>query len=290
MFKKAVFTDEISQDFQKAVDVAQEYGLDGLEIRSVWDTPPQKISADQVAQMKKILAKTKTEVCSIASPFYKCAIDSPKDRQEHIEILKSCIRLAKAFKCSIVRGFTFWRKGGVEEYWQQILDGFEEPVKILKAEGITLGIENENSTMIDTGKALRRFLDELGSPNVKAIWDACNSFADDLVKEVPYPDGYEAIKSHIVHVHLKDAARDKKTNATLNMPVGEGEIDFKGHMKALIKDGYAGYVSLETHWRPKQLSREEIDRPGGDSYSKDGEYASRRCLENWKKIMDSLKA
>jgi sugar phosphate isomerase/epimerase len=263
--------------------------LDGLEIRSVWDTPPQKLSKDQIVRMKKILAPTELKVCCIASPFYKCDIESSKERQDHIEILKSCIRLAKAFDCTIIRGFTFWRKGNPEDHWKRILEGFPEPIQLLEREGVTLGIENENSTMIGTGKVLRRFLKELGSPRVKAIWDACNSFADDLVKETAYPDGYEAIKSEMVHMHLKDAARDRKTGATLNMPVGEGEIDFKNHMKALLRDGYAGYVSLETHWRPKQLSREEIDRPGGASYSKDGEYASRRCLENWHKIMDSLK-
>lgn len=37
MFKYGVITDEISQDFETALDVAAKYKLDGVEIRSVWD-------------------------------------------------------------------------------------------------------------------------------------------------------------------------------------------------------------------------------------------------------------
>jgi len=34
MFKLAVFTDEISQDLHRAIDMAQDFKLKGLEIRS----------------------------------------------------------------------------------------------------------------------------------------------------------------------------------------------------------------------------------------------------------------
>jgi L-ribulose-5-phosphate 3-epimerase len=31
--------------------------------------------------------------------------------------------------------------------------------------------------------------------------------------------------------------------------MGEGNIDYVGQFKALLKDGYTGAVVLETHWR-----------------------------------------
>lgn len=36
MFKRAVMTDEISQDLGRALDVMSRFGMDGAEIRSVW--------------------------------------------------------------------------------------------------------------------------------------------------------------------------------------------------------------------------------------------------------------
>jgi sugar phosphate isomerase/epimerase len=69
MFKLAVFTDEVSQDFEKAIKLALEFGLDGVEIRSVWEKPPQNLTGDDVRRMKDILSRTDLKVCCIASPF-----------------------------------------------------------------------------------------------------------------------------------------------------------------------------------------------------------------------------
>ena len=57
---------------------------------------------------------------------------------------------------------------------------------------------------------------------------------------------------------------------------------------ALKDDGYEGFCSLETHWRPVALSEEEIKRPGGAAYSESGEYASRICLANINAIVAAL--
>ena len=131
MFKLAVFTDEVSQDFGRAITVAQEYGLDGLEIRSVWDKPPHLIDAADIRRMRELLEGTGLSVCSIASPFYKCDIDSPDERGEHLDILRRCCALADEFDCPVIRGFTFWRKQPVDGRWGDILTAFDEPLKIL---------------------------------------------------------------------------------------------------------------------------------------------------------------
>jgi hypothetical protein len=55
-----------------------------------------------------------------------------------------------------------------------------------------------------------------------------------------------------------------------------------------MRDGYDGYVSLETHWRPVKLSEELLNRPGGEKFSESGELASRICLENIMKMMEKL--
>jgi sugar phosphate isomerase/epimerase len=45
------------------------------------------------------------------------------------------------------------------------------------------------------------------------------------------------------------------------MPVGGGKIDYLGQFRALLKDGYAGTMSLETHYlnaaRDKEASSRE---------------------------------
>jgi len=53
MFKLAVFTDEISQDLHRAIDMAQDFKLKGLEIRSVWNKNLKKLTTENAKFTKK---------------------------------------------------------------------------------------------------------------------------------------------------------------------------------------------------------------------------------------------
>lgn len=277
-FQLAVFTDEISQDLDKALAVAREYNLDGVEIRSVWDRPPQALDHRDVAEVKRLINRSGLRVCSIGSPFLKCDVDSPDEYRQHLDILDRCIALADALRAPLIRGFTFWRKGPLGDYWDRILDHFPEPVRKIERAGLVLGIENEHSTFIGTGRDLARFLAAVDSPHLRAVWDPANSVHDVDGNEVPYPDGYEALRNWIAHVHIKDAGKNE-AGKPVPACLGDGVIDLKGQLRALDRDGYEGFVSLETHWRPQALSDEELERPGGAHFSQEGEYATRRCLE-----------
>jgi sugar phosphate isomerase/epimerase len=289
MFKLAVISDEISQDFQTVVNVASEYKLNGIEIRSVWDKPPQNITEDDMSTMKSMIDKAGLDIVGIASPFYKCDIDNAQERTNHIQILRKCIKMAKFFDTNIVRGFAFWNTGKTEELWDQILSYYQEPVKIAESEGIIIGLENEASTSLSTAKLTAKFITESDSPNVKGIWDPANEV---YAKggEKPFPDAYNRMKKHIIHCHAKDAGNNEKGEPE-SVPVGTGVIDWKGQIKELLDSGYKGYLSLETHWRPKKaLSEDLLNRPGGSAFSEAGEEASRICLDNIFGILKELKA
>jgi sugar phosphate isomerase/epimerase len=57
--------------------------------------------------------------------------------------------------------------------------------------------------------------------------------------------------------------------------VGEGEIDYAGQFAALAQAGYAGAISLETHYKA----------PSGDP-----EESSRACLAGMKRLVDAAVA
>ncbi len=289
MFKLAVISDEVSQDFQTVVNVAAEYKLKGVEIRSVWDKPPQDLDDKDIAKMKGILDAAGIGVCGIASPFYKCDIDDEQARREHLEILKKCVKMAHFFGTNIVRGFAFWKTDRTEELWDTILEYYREPVKIAEGEGIFIGLENEASTSLYTAKLTAKFIDDVGSPNVRGIWDPANEvYAEG--GETPYPDAYNRLKAGMIHCHAKDAAPGADGNPE-SVPVGTGVVDWKGQIKELLDSGYEGYLSLETHWRPKKaLSEDLLNRPGGAAFSEAGEEASRVCLDNIFGILKDLGA
>ncbi|MCC6446917.1 MAG: sugar phosphate isomerase/epimerase [Armatimonadetes bacterium] len=288
MFKTAVFTDEVSQDLNRAVNLAKEFKLQGVEIRSVWEKPPQALTDANVETLKKTLDAAGLKVCAISSPFLKCDYGNEEQYRQHLDILRRCIRVAKKLETDIIRGFVFWNTGRAEEIWDDLVALYQEPKNIVEGEGITLGIENEASTHISTAKRLQRFLTDLNSPNIKVVWDPCNEvFAPD--GEAPFPDGYNRLKADIAHVHVKDARRDETAKEGARcVPIGEGVVDWKGQFKALIDSDYDGWVALETHWRPVALSEDLLNRPGGSAFSESGEQASYICLGNIFRMLEEI--
>ncbi|NQT83262.1 sugar phosphate isomerase/epimerase [bacterium] len=287
MIKLGVFSDEVSQDLDRAIALAKEFNLSGLEIRSVWNKPPEKLG-DDAAKIRSALDEAGLECYSIASPFFKCNLASEDDYREHLDILRRCIRLAKALGTNNVRGFTFWRKASptFEEARDTIIEKFREPVSMIEGEGIYLCIENESSTYIASGVKLRRLIEDIGSPNVRVTWDPCNCLFDPSC-EPPYPEGYEAVRDVLRLVHVKDAVKVPDERLAEHVPIGEGDNPLRELFSRLKGDGYDGYLSLETHWRPtKELAKDLVDRPGGAAYSEDAELASRVCLENMTKMFE----
>ncbi len=289
MFKLGVISDEISQDFERVMQVLAEFEVPYVEPRSVWDKNPQELSDEEIARMKSLMQEYGIKCCSIASPFLKCDLGDEEQYKQHLEILRRCIRLAQELGAPVIRTFVFWRTGPARNVWQQLLDAYEEPVRIAEQEGITLGLENEASTHLATARETAEFCAAINHPRVRAIWDPANEvYAEE--GELPFPDAFERIKPWMIHMHIKDAVKTDDESRAKCVPVGDGGyIDYPGQFKALMEMGYEGVCSLETHWRPtEELDEDLLNRPGGSAFSATGEPATRICLEKIYKILEQI--
>jgi sugar phosphate isomerase/epimerase len=288
MFKLSFISDEASQDFAVAVQIAKEFNLDGLELRSVWEKAPHELSDEEVKLIAKMLKDASLQCPCIASPFFKCDFGDEEQYRQHIQILRRCIRVAHELGTNLIRVFTFWRKEGEQPSWDAIADMFSEPIRIAESEGVILGIENEPSTNATNAAKVAELLSIIDHPNVKAVWDPGNDVFDPD-REVPYPDGYERIKGFIVHVHLKDGVWVAEEGRFEPVPLGEGEVDYVGQLRALKQDNYSGWLSLETHYRPKVALPEDIvQMPKGSQFSFMGDVATRECLQNLFRLLSEV--
>ena len=284
MYRRSVITDEISQDLDQAIDVARAFALDGLEIRSVWDTRVDLLDREAVTALRSAADQAGLVICAVAPPFYKCAVDNSIERQEHLEILRRSIDVAQRLGTSIIRTFTFWRKEPLADVWNRLLDSYAEPIEIARSAGVTLAIENEYACHIGTGRELGRFVASLDSSVARALWDPCNAFFDEN-GEQPFPDGYAAVRSQLAHVHIKDATRADPSGQPTLTRLGDGEVDVVRQLEALSRDDYGGFVSLETHWRPDKLDEATVRLPGGRAFSNRAAAATITCLTNWDAMM-----
>ena len=71
-FRLSVINDEISPDFDHACSVAaNDFGLQWIEIRSMWNKNVTDLNAEELDRSREILAKYKLRVTDIASPLFK---------------------------------------------------------------------------------------------------------------------------------------------------------------------------------------------------------------------------
>lgn len=244
MFKIGVVTDEISSDLIEAIEIAKSWGLKYIELHSVWGKNICDVDDATLSKVIKIVRKSGMIVTNIDSLTLRCYLSNDKEYSQHIKHLLRSIEIAPLFDTNIVRLFSFWKEEDVEEKWSRIFEKMELPVKIAEREGIILGFENVSSGNIGTSSDLELLFNYFDSPNLKLIWDPGNAFA--AGEEKPYPDGYSKIKDKIVHIHLKDAIFDEDGNRIWK-PIGQGNVDYKGQIRALYKDKYDGVIALETH-------------------------------------------
>ncbi len=66
-------------------------------------------------------------------------------------------------------------------------------------------------------------------------------------------------------------------------------MDWEGQLRALKRDGYQGWLVMETHYRlAAVLSEEELKRPGGASFSAGGREPTRRCLKALRELLRTV--
>ena len=88
MIRPAVITDEITQDFERALDVMLEYGVRDAELRGLWGKNVMDVSPEQMERAREALSVRGIRACGIASPVYKTHLlpkgDGPAEGPLHL--------------------------------------------------------------------------------------------------------------------------------------------------------------------------------------------------------------
>jgi L-ribulose-5-phosphate 3-epimerase len=258
-FRISIISDEISQDFGHACEIAsREFGMGWIELRTMWNKNIVNLDSKEIAEARRILAKYELRVTDIASPLFKIdwkgvSSQNPGQRgdyhadfsfEQQGEVLERGIELAKAFQTDRVRCFDFYRLEDQASHRAAINEKLLQAATTAGKKGITLLLENDSGLNTATGADAAKVLNAVKSPYLMLNWDPGNAAASG---EIPFPDGYNLLpKERIGHCHCKDAA---KQGADYNWtPMGAGMVDWASQFKALKRDGYRFAVSLETHW------------------------------------------
>lgn len=274
-FKISVITDEITQDFPRALEIAShEFNLHYVELRGLWNKNIISLDQKEIAEVRRLLDRFQLQVTDIASPLFKTDFPgAPKssfspekpqygadfafDKQD--EVWQRAVAVAKALGTNRIRCFDFWRLRDQKPFRAAINDALRRAAARAEKENMILLLENEFECNTATGAEAVQTLNEVPSPNFFLNWDPGNAA---YAGEIAFPNGYSGLpKNRIGHMHCKDVVR-KTDNSYDWAAMGRGIIDYASQFRALMKDGYAGVVSLETHWHgagsPEESTRQSM--------------------------------
>jgi L-ribulose-5-phosphate 3-epimerase len=258
-FKSAAITDEFSPDLGTAMAAMIPIGITGAELRVVFGKNIMDLDADTLKYAKDRLASKKITVMSIASPLLKCVLDggpavdtrfqqdvfaSKHTFADQPRLADQAFAIAKHFNAKIVRVFSYWRTVDTAACFEPVCKALEHLANQARQHDVIIGLENEHACNIGTGEESAKVLKAVDHPNLKLVWDPANALVGG---ETPYPNGYDLLPANrVVHVHVKDCHMEGQKPVW--GPVGTRSVDWKGQLKALKRDGYEGWLSLETHW------------------------------------------
>jgi len=260
-FQLSVLSDEISQDFGRACEVARTcFEMNLIELRTLWDKNVVALDGNEVAEAARLMKRYELAVSCIAGPLFKvdwpgAPIPTHNEQRDHFnatytfaqqdEVLERGIALAKSLGASRVRCFDFWRLNDQAPYREAMNQALQGAAEKAGRHGIRLVLENEHACNTATGAEAATVLAEIRSRHLMLNWDPGNAA---MAGETPYPQGYDLLpKSRIDLCHCKDVASNGGKREWAR--VGRGIIDWRGQFRALKRDGYRGAISLETHWR-----------------------------------------
>lgn len=279
-----VVSDEIHGDPEVAFRVARSWGMEFVDLNSVWDKPVTDLTDDEVQRVRDLANEHGLQVFMVAGLSFKnlpvhgltpSALLRSLDFKEHMDMLRRSLEIARALNapCARVQSFRWPHIQGPGNPSPRLPRGGEIPSSALEVVtaglqaacdlageyGVVLGLENVRACYGNSGRNTALIVEAVARPNLKVVWDPANAYVSG--EGDPYPSGYEAVRPHIVHVHIKDAeVVDESAGLTAWKCVGEGQVDYVPFFRTLAEDGYEGILCMEPHWRREGLTPEETSR------------------------------
>tara|TARA_B000000460_G_scaffold15050_1_gene10339 strand:+ start:8 stop:877 length:870 start_codon:yes stop_codon:yes gene_type:complete len=274
MPKLGVITDGISREFEHALSVMNETGLEYAELQYLWEKEVGDLNDAEISKVQSLIKAHNVRVSCISRHNFAGMLVGDTEvgdanYNRHMDGLRRCIDMAHELDASLVRIMSFRREmilfgsSGADYWvtstgaWDKLLKLLEAPIELAEEKNIQLVLETGNNAMVPSAWLGRKLIDDMGSKHLRILWDPANSL---YANEPTYPDGWEALKNgYIGHLHIKDARVNMPRAHVEFCELGSG--DMAPYLRPLADDmkrnGHDGFISLESVYRPEDGSFED---------------------------------
>ncbi len=264
-FSIGVMLDSFRTDFPTALKTASSLGAKGIQVYATsGEMAPENMTAEKRREFLKSVKDQGLVISALCGDLGK-GFSNPELNPELIEKSKRILDLAKDLETDVVTTHIGVVPANASDPIYSIM---QEACGQLAEYADQLKAHFAVETGPEPAKVLKGFLDSLSSTGVAVNLDPANFVmvtGDDPVQAV------YTLKDYIVHTHAKDGKKLTKVDAKelyskeeaemladasyVELPLGEGNVDFVNYLKALNEIGFQGFLTIE---------REVGDDPVGD--------------------------
>ena len=249
--------------FEDAVKKAKELGVDGIQAYATLEAGElffDNITDEKIKWALDVVKSNGLVFSAICGDFGVGFGDEERDA-EFVEKSKRVIDLAKKLECNVVTTHI----GTVPEFECRKKEIMRASCRELAVYADSIGSAFAVETGPEKGEILGAFLDSLGAGGVRVNFDPANLV---MVAGDRPENALKYLGKYIVHTHAKDGimlkADDKRDiNVTvggeaadhemllgmgwkyLELPLGEGDVNFDIYLPELKKTGFDGFLTIE---------------------------------------------
>ena len=255
-FPIGVIIDSFRCDLKEAVKKAAAVGANGIQVyASRGEMDPDNMTAAKRKEFLDVVKSNGLVISALCGDLGGGGFSIPENNPWKIEKSKKIIEMAKELETDVVTTHIGVVPEDVNHDRYKIMqDACFQLAEFADSIDAHFAVE----TGPETSANLKKFLDSLGSKGVGVNLDPANLVmvtGDDPVQAV-----YN-LRDYIVHTHAKDGKQlfylepeivygVKKNiivedDSFIEVPLGEGSVDFPNYLKALEDIGFKGFLTIE---------------------------------------------
>jgi len=236
--------DQAGVDTKTGLEHIARIGFDSVDIF----TEATTISEAESALIEKTCGDNDLPIVSVVVVAAGLIDFNDPVRDYHVGRVKAFVDLAVRFGAKnvlLVLGEYIWQREVIppEAQWQWGVEGVQSIGEYAGGSGIEIALELEpfRLSLLNSVPEMARFIDDCGTPNVKANIDVSH-----LVLADTSPSALEALRDKAAHVHISDC--DGKVHGDL--PPGRGVVKFAPYLQAIKDLDFDGAISIELEYSP----------------------------------------
>ena len=255
-FPIGIIIDSFRTDIPTAVKKAAECGAQGIQVYSTrGEMAPENLTAEKRKEFLNLVKDNGLTVSALCGDLGGGGFIHKDLNKERVEKSKRIIDLAKDLETDVVTTHIGVVPSDPNHDRYKIM---QEACFELAEYADSINAHFAVETGPETSAVLKGFLDSLNSTGVGVNLDPANLVmvtGDDPVGAV------HNLKKYIVHTHAKDGKqlffRDPEIvygikkdvivtdDSFIEVPLGEGNVDFPKYLAALEEIGYKGFLTIE---------------------------------------------